>query len=94
MELKLISKRFVETSAWAVEERDLYASIDVRLIINWHVGFTFCVSVVNKSFCSKNPIAAMLAALESETIGMAKYDRIKENLRSRGMWKKILQQEI
>ena len=94
MIFKLISKSFIETSAWAEDGGDLHASIDVKLIINWHVGFTFCVSVANKSFCSKNPIAAMLAALESETIGMAKYDRIKNKLRSSGAWKKILQQEM
>ena len=89
MKIKLISKSFCEKSAWSVGEFDISACIEFSVIINRHVGFTFCASVINKSFCSKNPFSALINCLESETIGMAKYDKIKENLRSKGMWQKL-----
>lgn len=85
----MYKRKFVETSAWAVTAGDLEAEIIISLIINRHVLFSFRAKVANKSFGSRNPIKAILRALESETIGMAKYDKIKERVRELGLWSKL-----
>lgn len=89
MKIKLFSKEIKETTKWAKESGDLNAYIEVSIIVNRHVFFTFCVNVMNKSFCYRNPIKAILKALESETVGMCKYDALKERVREIGRWSEL-----
>lgn len=87
MRIKLFAKKFEFPKAWAHYPEDkVKGLIMFDLLINKHVIFTFQVFVINKSFSSRNPFRALLYALESETIGMAKYDALKERVRSKKMW--------
>jgi len=75
--------------AWAVKDGYLQVYIEINLHLGFKHGFFFSVNVANKSFTSRNPFSALLAALESETIGMAKYDALKERVRDLDLWSKL-----
>jgi hypothetical protein len=79
----------VETSAWARNTDDLEIYIEINLHVSFSRGFFFAVNVVNKSFCSISPFKALVMALESETVGMAKYDKLKERVRDLDLWRKL-----
>lgn len=90
MQFTLFRKELEFPPAWAHGENHvLHGSIYVTLHISRHKGFHFSVSVANKSFSDRNPIKALLRALESETVGMAKYDALKDRVRSMGQWKNL-----
>lgn len=89
MKIKLWSKSFNTTSAWAVKSGDINSYIEISLILSRHWIFCFSVEVMNKSFNYRNPFKALLKALESETIGMNKYDMLKERLRDKDMWREL-----
>lgn len=89
MKINLYRMSFVETSAWATESGDLSCYIELNLFISLKHGFFFSAAVANKVFSSRNPFKALLLALESETLGMAKYDRLKERVRDLGLWQKL-----
>ncbi len=89
MKINLYRMSAIETSAWAAKPDDLEVYIEINLHIGIHRGFFFSVNVMNKSFCSRNPFSALIMALESETVGMAKYDKLKERVREIGLWSKL-----
>lgn len=89
MKFNLYRMSAIETSAWARKPDDLEIYIDINLHVSFRRGFFFAVNVVNKSFCSRNPFKALLRALESETVGMAKYDKLKERVRDLDLWRKL-----
>jgi len=89
MKIKLYGMYFTETPAWEVSSSSLELYIEINLHISFARGAFFAVNVANKSFCSANPFKALIMALESETVGMAKYDRLKERVRDLGLWQKL-----
>lgn len=89
MKINLYRMSFVQTSAWAVNSDDLNCYIELNLFISIKHGFFFSVAVTNKVFSSRNPFKALLLALESETLGMAKYDKLKERVRDLDLWQKL-----
>jgi len=90
MRIKLFAKKFEEITAWAHYPEDTVKGfIMFDLLINRHVMFTFQVKVMNKTFSSRNPFKALLWALESETVGMAKYDLLKQKVRSKDLWRSL-----
>ncbi len=89
MKFNLYRMSAIITSAWATNPDDLQIYIEINLHIGFEHGFFFSVSVANKSFTSRNPFSALLAALESETVGMAKYDALKERVRDLDLWSKL-----
>lgn len=90
MRIKLFAKKFEEMTAWAHYPEDkVKGFIMLDLLINKHVVFTFQVKVMNKTFSSRNPFKALLFALESESVGMAKYDSLKQRVRSKDLWKSL-----
>ena len=52
-------------------------------------GLRFSVMAGNISSCERNIFKAIWRVLEHESIGMAKYDCLKEDTRSKGLWKKL-----
>ena len=89
MEILLYRVNAVSSTAWSVKGDDLEWYIVFKLVFSWKFGFSFVVQVMNKSFSYRNPFKALLAALESETIGMVKYDKLKERVRDIGVWNKL-----
>ena len=90
MRIKLFAKKFEETTAWAHTSDDkVKGFIMFDLLVNKHVIFTFQAKVMNKTFSSRNPFKALLLALESESVGMAKYDSLKNRVRSKDLWRSL-----
>ena len=90
MRITLLRKHFTSQVAWAVSEEDKVGGyIELHLYLTRETTFHFCCSVADKSFCGRNPIDCLLRALESESVGMAKYNALKERLREREMWRKL-----
>jgi hypothetical protein len=58
----------------------------IKVTMNFSIkdGLWFSVDIPNVSYGNRNPIKAFLQALEHESIGMAKYNRLKEDVRSKG----------
>lgn len=52
-------------------------------------GLRFSVEVANISFCTRNPFKAFIRILEHESIGMQKYQQLKNDSRKCGLWKEI-----
>ena len=89
MKFKLYGVYFTEQTAWSASGDDLALYIEINLHASFKRGVFFAVNVANKSFCSANPFKALIMALESETVGMGKYDKLKERVRDLGLWQKL-----
>jgi hypothetical protein len=88
---KVIYKReFSFGLAYGDSEKNIIEpEITVQLHITCRDGIWFSVNVPNKSFCGRNIFKLFINALESQTVGMIKYDRLKEDCRSKGLWNKL-----
>lgn len=64
-------------------EGQVESYVKICLYIGWEQIFFFCVSVPNYSVNRRNLFSAVLRVLEHESIGMSKYNRVKEILRKR-----------
>lgn len=84
----LFSKDAESPLAWRSDKK-AKTCIEVTFYFDFKEGARFTVSAGNTSFCSKSLFKAFLAVLEHESIGMAKYDWLKEDTRSKGFWKKL-----
>ena len=93
MKIVLYRKSYVEPVAWGYgDDANLHAIrpyIEITFSIFYDRLPFFGVHVQNKSFSDLNIFKALLRALESETVGMAKYDRLKERCRDKGFWNKL-----
>ena len=95
MKIKLYHNEFTAPTAWSIEGSDIVKGyITVSLLINKTWIFCFSVSVNNKTFNYRNPFTAIFSALESESIGMSKYQRLKERTRDvkvggRSLWNRL-----
>ena len=69
------------------EPNNTYIRFDFVIKLNNIPYFRVCVP--NKSFNHWNPFVAILTALESESVGMIKYDRLKERVRCIGVWQHL-----
>lgn len=70
-------------------EHKVKSYLEVMLHFDFKEGLRFSVSVPNFSTCCRNPFKAIFRAMEHESIGMSKYNRIKEDSRSCGLWQKL-----
>jgi len=95
MKIKLYRKNFSCNSAWKVYQgddqatNDIQGFVEVSLLLNWTWIFCFSIEVNNKSFNYRNPFKALCLALESESVGMCKYQQLKERLRDKKLWQKL-----
>lgn len=71
------------------DEHTIKSYVEIQLHFDFKDWLRFSVTVPNASFCYKNPLKAMLRALEHESIGMGKYNKLKEDTRSCGLWTKL-----
>lgn len=70
-------------------EHKVRSYTEINMYFDFKDGLRFCVSVPNFSTTYRNPFKAMVRAMEHESIGMSKYNRIKEDTRRCGYWKKL-----
>ena len=61
----------------------------ITLHFSFKDGLWFTASAPNVSFPHRNPIKAILRLLEHESIGMSKYNKLKEDIRSQGRDKNL-----
>ena len=85
MKFNIMTRVFSTPTAWNGEvvspiEISLHVALDIK-------GLYFIAKIPNKSFISVNPLTAMSDALESATVGDIKYLRLKERIRTRGLWR-------
>jgi hypothetical protein len=88
MRIKLLEREFAFYLAWEIDER-IKTKVKLELMITKKCVFTFVASVPNKSFSSINPFKALMMALESQTVGMIKYDRLKDRIKEIKQWQKL-----
>lgn len=74
--------------AW-ICDRKAKTKIEVIMWFDFKEGLRFSVGSGNITSCERNIFKAIWRVLEHESIGMAKYDCLKEYTRSKGLWKRL-----
>ena len=74
--------------AWRCD-RKVRTKIEVIMWFGFKEGLRFSITAGNVSSCERNIFKAIWKVLEHESIGMAKYDCLKEDVRLKGLWKKL-----
>ena len=62
---------------------------ELTLYFDFKEGLRFVAEVPNCSMCCRNPINALMIMLEHENVKGEKYDDLKDNMRSKGLHKKL-----
>ena len=70
-------------------EHKVKSYVEIKIGFTLKHGLFFSVSVPNYSVSLNNPLKAILKALEHESIGMAKYEKLKEDIRYDGRDKNL-----
>jgi len=70
-------------------EHKVKTYIEFIMWFDFKEGLRFSVGVPNVSFCFRNPFKAFIRILEHESIGMQKYQQMKEDSRNCGVYKKL-----
>ena len=70
-------------------DRKAKTKIEAIMWFDFKEGLRFSVGAGNITSCERNIFKAIWRVLEHESIGMAKYDCLKEDTRSKGLWKKL-----
>lgn len=84
----LFSKLAESPLAWRTD-RKAKTHIEVVFYFDFKKGARFRVNAGNISCCDRSLFKAFCRCLEHESIGMAKYDNLKDDTRSKGLWKKL-----
>ena len=87
----LFKKDFPTYAAYTKEINPYILENYIRLIIVFSLNSLpfFSVEVPNKTFSSFNPFTCLFRALESQSVGMAKYTHLKERTRHLNLWSKL-----
>lgn len=86
----IFEKEYSVPVAWGYKEaHNTGGYIKFKLHFDLKKWLFFSVSVPNKSFCNTNPFKCFYMALESENVGMMKYNKLKELTRKQDMWQKL-----
>jgi hypothetical protein len=70
-------------------ENKIKSYVKIQINFDFKNWLWFSVTIPNVAIGNRNIFKALLMALEHESIGMAKYNRIKEDTRRNGLWKKL-----
>jgi len=91
MHKKIYTRKFKFPFQWESYQKKELEKREISIWFNFTFrdGIWFTVRVPNKSFNNRNIFKALIAALESESVGMQKYDRLKEEVRELTWWKII-----
>lgn len=79
MKKTLFYKEWWFPASW--EPKELKTYIEMNVYFDLKEFLRFSVSVPNYTYCCRNPFKALLRVLEHESVGMQKYDHLKEDLR-------------
>ena len=70
-------------------EHQVQAYVKIEVRFNFKEGLWFSTTIPNCAYGDRNIFKSIFRALEHESIGMAKYNRIKEDTRKHGLWQKL-----
>ena len=70
-------------------EHKVRTYIEVNMYFDFEQWLRFSVTVPNFSCCRHTPFKAFIRALEHESIGMVKYQYMKEDVRNCGLYNKL-----
>lgn len=91
MKKVLYYKEYESPVYWGYKpEHKVKSYIKIEMYFDFKEGLRFCITVPNISYCYRNPIKAILKALEHESIGMSKYNKLKEDIRRKNLDKNLL----
>ena len=86
---KILFSKYAESPlAWR-NDRKAKTHIKLVLYFDFKEGVRFTASAGGVSQCCRNPFKALFRVLEHESIGMAKYDYLKDDTRRKGLWQKL-----
>ncbi|AGF56441.1 hypothetical protein B0P06_005292 [Clostridium saccharoperbutylacetonicum] len=77
------------TSKTSKMDRQIITYIKIQVHFDFKEGLRYSVSVPNCSFCKRKLKDALIRALEHESIGMQKYNCLKEICTSKRLWNQI-----
>lgn len=84
----LFSKNIEVPLAWR-DDKKAHTQIEVVFYFDLKLGARFRVNAGNVSFCDKSLFKAFCQCLEHESVGMAKYDNLKDDVRAKNFWQKL-----
>lgn len=87
----LYEKEYQCHAFWSSDDAPVIAKsyVKIELFFNFKKGLFFSVSVPNTSYCYSNLFKALFGALEHESIGMAKYNNLKDRVREIDVARKL-----
>lgn len=86
----IYQKEYESPTFWGTSKFDTARSyVRMDIIFDFKEGLRFSIVAPNVGFCEKNPFKAIFRLLEHESIGMAKYSRLKEHLEDKGFRKRL-----
>mgnify|MGYP000858014750 CR=1 FL=1 len=77
--------------AWGSSEdaTKIESYVKFEMHFDFKEGLRFSISIPNFGTCSRNPFKCIFRALEHESIGMGKYQRLKDRTRKIDCWRKL-----
>ena len=82
----IYEKHYISNSKW---EQKIESYIKIERHFDFKEGLRYSVCVPNCSWCRRTLKEAMLCAMEHESIGMSKYNGLKEQIYSKKLWNNI-----
>ena len=86
---KVLFKKHAESPLKWRTDRKAETDIEVAFYFDFKEGARFRVNAGNISCCDRSLFKAFCRCLEHESIGMNKYDNLKDDLRSKGLMNKL-----
>ena len=86
---KTIFKKEYISKISKMEGRQIKTFIEIQVHFDFKEGLRYSVSVPNFCYCSRKLKNVFIRVLEHESIGMQKYNRLKEICTDKKLWNKI-----
>ncbi len=86
MKKVIYERHYTSTSKWG---QKIESYIKIERHFDFKEGLRYSVAVPNFSCCKRKLQDAMLWAMEHESIGMAKYNGLKERMYTANLWNMI-----
>lgn len=77
------------TSPIAYTNDTVLSYVKIQVHFDFKEGLRFSASAPNIGYCDRSLFKAIFRVLEHESIGMSKYQRLKDDCRDKGLWKKL-----
>ena len=81
-------KEYASPTFWGVGEK-AQSYFELKVCFDFREGLRFTASAANVSYCRNNPFKAIFRLLEHESIGMAKYQMLKDRVRKAGVARQL-----